>query len=64
MTLMLRPFNIETLAVRVYQLASDERLEEASTLALAIVVVGLLPVVVLSWLMGRESGTSSRSLRP
>lgn len=47
-TLILRPFNFETLAVRVYEFASDERLAEASTAALAIVAVGILPVVLLS----------------
>lgn len=47
-TLMLRPFNFDTLAVRVYQLATDERLHEASTGALAIVAVGILPVAILS----------------
>ena len=47
-TLAIRPFNFDTLAIRVYRLATDERLAEASTAALAIVVVGLLPVIVLS----------------
>ena len=47
-TLILRPFNFETLATRVYRLASDERLAEASTSALIIVLVGLLPVLFLS----------------
>ena len=47
-TLMLRPFNFETLAVRVYHLASDERLHEASTGALAIVVIGIVPVILMS----------------
>ena len=46
-TLILRPFNFETLATRVYRLASDERLMEASTSALVIVLVGLIPVVLL-----------------
>ncbi|MEM6313642.1 MAG: iron ABC transporter permease, partial [Planctomycetota bacterium] len=41
-TLMLRPFNFETLAVRVYQLASDERLEESAFGALAIIGIGLV----------------------
>lgn len=50
-TLMLRPFNFDTLAVRVYQLASDERLGEASTGALAIIVVGLIPIVVINGLI-------------
>ena len=47
-TLVLRPFNFDTLATQAYTLASDERLAEASTAALAIVVVGLLPLIVLS----------------
>lgn len=47
-TLVMRPFNFDTLATQAYTLASDERLSEASTAALAIVVVGLLPLIVLS----------------
>ena len=45
---MLRPFNSVTLAVVTYQLARDERLGEASLPALALVLVGLLPVILLS----------------
>ncbi len=47
-TLILRPFNFNTLAVRTYELASDERLADSSSAALAIVLVGLLPVILLS----------------
>ena len=47
-TLIIRPFDFDTLAVRVYTLASDERLAEASTGALLIVLVGLLPIWVLT----------------
>ncbi|MFV3074701.1 ABC transporter permease [Niveispirillum fermenti] len=47
-TMIVRPFNFDTLAVRVYTLASDERLAEAATPALAIVAVGILPVILLS----------------
>ena len=47
-TLVIRPFNFDTLAIRVYQYASDERLIEASAPALAIVLVGMLPVILLS----------------
>jgi iron(III) transport system permease protein len=56
-TLIVRPFNFDTLAIRVYNLASDERLAEAAPPALAIVLVGLLPVLLLSWQMtrGRQS---------
>jgi iron(III) transport system permease protein len=50
-TLILRPFDFETLAVRVYQLAHDERLEEASTGALAIIAVGLWLVLWVSYLL-------------
>ncbi len=51
-TLIMRPLNYDTLAVRVFNLASDERLSEAALPALTIVLVGLLPVLVLSWQMG------------
>ena len=46
-TLIIRPFNYDTLAVQAYRLASDERLAQASTPALVLVGVGLLPVFVL-----------------
>lgn len=47
-TLILRPFNFNTLAVRSYEMASDERLSDAAFPALAIVLVGLLPVIMLT----------------
>ncbi|MFN7641555.1 MAG: ABC transporter permease [Burkholderiales bacterium] len=47
-TLVLRPFNFDTLAVVAYNFAADERLAEAALPSLAIVLVGLLPVVVLA----------------
>jgi iron(III) transport system permease protein len=47
-TLIIRPFNFDTLAVRVHQLASDERLAQASTGALVIVAIGLLSVALLA----------------
>ena len=52
-TLVLRPFNSDTLAVMAYQLARDERLGEAALPSLAIVLVGLLPVMLLSRAMRR-----------
>ena len=60
-TLILRPFGYETLAVRVYQLASDERLSEASTGGLAMVVLGMLPVLLLSRTMDRADTEGGRS---
>ncbi len=48
MTIILRPFNFETLATHVHQLATDELLEESALGSLSIVVAGLLPVIYLS----------------
>ncbi|WP_086830800.1 ABC transporter permease [Halomonas aestuarii] len=53
-TVILRPFNFDTLAIRAHSLAADERLAEASTSSLAIVAVGILPVVLLSIAMRRS----------
>ncbi|WP_201495189.1 ABC transporter permease [Rubrivivax sp. A210] len=53
-TLVMRPFNFDTLATQAYTLASDERLAEASTAALAIVAVGLAPVIVLCRRIARK----------
>ncbi|MEC8081055.1 MAG: iron ABC transporter permease [Pseudomonadota bacterium] len=47
-TLILRPFNFNTLAVRAFELASDERLVDAAPASLMIVAVGLIPVILLS----------------
>jgi len=53
-TLVMRPFNFDTLATQTYTLASDERLAEASTAALAIVAVGLVPLIALSRQIARS----------
>ena len=58
-TLILRPFNFETLATHVYWFASDEMLGEAALGSLTIVLVGLLPVALLSRLT-----TQTRSIQP
>ncbi len=47
-TLIMRPFNFNTLAVRAYEMASDERLADAGAPALMIVLAGLLPIILLS----------------
>ncbi len=66
LTLLLRPFNFETLATRTYRFASDERLAEASLPALAIVLIGLMPVVVLvrSGPSGRRGSRDSFEVGP
>ncbi len=61
-TFVMRPFNFDTLAVQAYNLAADERLAEASTSALAIVAVSVLPLIVLSRRIARtraEPGQTS-----
>jgi len=52
-TLILRPFNFNTLAVRAYEMAADERLADAGAPALMIVATGILPVILLSRAIGR-----------
>jgi len=47
-TLVLRPFNFDTLATQAYQFASDELIGQSAIYALLIVVVGLVPVILLS----------------
>ena len=53
-TLIMRPFNYDTLAVQAYRLASDERLEGAAVPSLVIVAVGLLPVILICRQVGRH----------
>ena len=47
-TLLLRPFNFETLATYVYQYANDEMLGRASGAALLIVLIGLIPILFIN----------------
>lgn len=60
-TLILRPFNFDTLATHVYQFASDELLEQSALSALTIVIAGIVPVVLLSRAM--RSAQEQRSRR-
>jgi iron(III) transport system permease protein len=54
-TLVLRPFNFDTLAVVAYQLAADERLGEAALPSLTIVLAGVIPVFLLSRAIARTA---------
>lgn len=58
-TLILRPFNFNTLAVRAFELASDERLAESAPAALTIVLAGLAPVILLSRSITRSRDADS-----
>ncbi|MCW9032810.1 MAG: iron ABC transporter permease [Rhodospirillales bacterium] len=53
-TMIMRPFNFTTLAVRTFELATDEQLAEASSAALAIVLVGIVPVILINLAIARS----------
>ncbi|MGB1009128.1 MAG: ABC transporter permease, partial [Thiolinea sp.] len=53
-TLILRPFNFNTLAVRAYEMAADERLPDAGLPSLMIVLAGIIPVILLSRSIGKS----------
>jgi len=63
-TLVLRPFNFDTLATQAYMLAMDERLAEAALPSLAIVIVGLVPLVTLARMARRGLATGTRIATP
>jgi iron(III) transport system permease protein len=54
LTLILRPFNFDTLAIRAFEFASDERVAEAAPAAMIIIITGMVPVFLLNRLMGRK----------
>ena len=53
-TLILRPFNFDTLAVQAFRLASDERLEGAAVPSLVIACIGLIPTLLLCRRINRD----------
>jgi iron(III) transport system permease protein len=63
-TLVMRPFNFDTLATQVYNLAHDERLSEAATAALVIVAAGLVPLIVVSRGIARIRRTAAVQVVP
>ena len=63
MTMLLRPFNFDTLATYVHQFASSELLEECALGALAIVAAGILPVIALSQTI-RHSRPGATAAKP
>ena len=62
-TFVMRPFNFDTLAVQAYNLRADERLAEAATPALTIVVVGLVPLIVLRALASCDARVDRGAVR-
>ena len=63
-TLILRPFNFDTLAIRAYRLASDERLAMASVPSLMIVAVAMVPVVFLTFQITRTRVEDAQRTEP
>ncbi len=64
-TLILRPFNFETLSTMVYTLASLDQLEDSALAALTIVASGIIPVIILSRTMrGRKRRRVSLRIGP
>lgn len=63
-TLIMRPFNFDTLAVQAHRLAADERLAGAAVPSLVIVGVGLLPVIFLCRGLGRHQSAPSPAFTP
>jgi len=62
-TLILHPFNFQTLAVQAHRLASDERLAQAAVPSLVLVGFGLVPVALLCRTLGRDNSTGRRSAK-
>ena len=58
-TLILRPFNFDTLAVEAFQLATTERLAGAALPSLVIVAAGLVPVILLCRMLDRGRGAAA-----
>ena len=48
LTLILKPYNINTLAVNAYEYASDELIMQASTPSLCIILTGVVPIIILN----------------
>jgi iron(III) transport system permease protein len=53
LTLILKPYQIQTLAVQAYEYASDEQIMEASLPALLLIFTGILPIILLNNLINR-----------
>jgi len=55
-TLMTRPFGWDTLAVRVFEMTSEGEWERAALPALAIVIAGIIPIILLTWRGAHSNG--------
>ncbi|MBE7633906.1 ABC transporter permease subunit [Tenacibaculum finnmarkense genomovar ulcerans] len=55
LTLILKPYHINTLAVKAYEYASDELIAEAALPAICIILTGILPILFLNRLIAKDS---------
>jgi iron(III) transport system permease protein len=62
-TMIMRPFNFDTLAVQAHRLAADERLAEAAVPSLVIVAIGLLPVILVCRSIGASATGRAKPAR-
>ncbi|MEL6169999.1 MAG: iron ABC transporter permease [Pseudomonadota bacterium] len=63
-TLIMRPFNYDTLAVQAHRLAADERLAGAAVPSLVIVAIGLLPVILVCRALGVRRAAVDTAMSP
>lgn len=61
LTLILRPFNFDTLAIRAFEFASDERMPEAAPAALIIILAGMIPLIFLNRLMKSKKNQATHA---
>ena len=58
-TLILRPFNYNTLSILTYEYASSEQLAEAALPALLITIIGLLPLILINKILNHKEGKTN-----
>lgn len=54
LTLILRPFNFDTLATKTFELANDELVAQSAPMALIIILTGWIPILILNRIMSRK----------
>lgn len=59
LTMILRPFNFETLATKIYEYAGDEQIPETAVPALVLIITGLIPIYILNRLSEKNNGIKS-----
>lgn len=63
LTMILRPFNFDTLATKIYELAGDEQIPESAVPALILILAGIIPIYILNRLSEKHSGTKTKKIK-